>query len=131
MYKGGLMTYRKYMLSDSVQKLVESCDGAVAGVLMGPDDMEVESFNPGGGPLDIQAIGSEFSFVLGQIRRAADILEIGSLEEVTVRSENLIFLIRILDEDYFLGLVLKAGGNLGKGRYLLRMAQPEIQAELH
>ena len=113
------------MLREHVQKLVESCEGAVAGLVMGPEDV-VESVSDGHS-LDIEAIGAEFSFVLGQVRRAADILEIGALEEVTVSSENLTFLIRILNEDYFLGLAVKSDGNLGKGRYLMRMAQSDLR----
>ena len=117
------------MLRQHVENLVESCDGAIAGLVMGPDDVAVESITDDNA-LDMEAIGVEFSFVLGQVRRAADILEIGALEEVTITSENLTFLIRILNEDYFLGLALKAGGNPGKGRYLMRMLLPELRAQL-
>ncbi len=117
------------MLRQYVEKLVESCDGAVAGVLMGPEDV-AESVCPDGHSVDIDAVGTEFSFVLGQVRRAADILEIGALEEVTISSEELTFLIRILNEDYFLGLAMKSDGNLGKGRYLMRMAQSDLQSQL-
>ena len=115
------------MLREYLEKLVESCEGAVAGVVMGPEDV-VESVCPDGHSLDIDAVGAEFSFVLGQVRRAADILEIGALEEVTVSSEDLTFLIKILNEDYFLGLAMKSDGNLGKGRYLMRMAQSDLRS---
>ena len=115
------------MLREYVEKLVESCEGAVAGVVMGPEDV-AESVCPDGHSLDIDAIGAEFSFVLGQVRRAADILEIGALEEVTISSEDLTFLIKILNEDYFLGLAMKSDGNLGKGRYLMRMAQSDLRS---
>jgi predicted regulator of Ras-like GTPase activity (Roadblock/LC7/MglB family) len=115
-------------MREPLQKLVESC-GAVAGVVMGPEDV-TESVCPDGHSLDIDAIGTEFSFVLGQVRRAADILEIGALEEVTVSSQELTFLIRILNEDYFLGLAMSSDGNLGRGRYLMRMAQGDLQATL-
>ena len=117
------------MLHEYVEKLVESCDGAVAGVVMGPEDV-AESVCPDGHSLDIEAIGAEFSFVLGQVRRAADILEIGALEEVTVSSAGLTFLIRILNEDYFLGLAMESDSNLGKGRYLMRMAQSDMRSLL-
>ncbi len=114
-------------MREPLQKLVESC-GAVAGVIMGPEDVAESVSNVH--TMDIDAIGTEFSFVLGQVRRAADILEIGALEEVTVSSEELTFLIRILNEDYFLGLAMSSDGNLGKGRYLMRMAQADLQAAL-
>ena len=38
----------------------------------------------------------EFSHVLGQVRKAAEILEIGGLKEVTLRSDKIIMLVKVL-----------------------------------
>ena len=117
------------MLREHVEKIVESCEGAVAGVVMGFDGIAVESYTRDQG-LDVRAIGMEFSFVLNQVRKAAEILEVGALEEVTIRSEKLTFLIRVLNEEYFLGLSMVPSGNFGKGRFLIRMALADLQSRL-
>ena len=118
------------MFRDSLRTLVEKSDGAVAGLLMGFDGIAVESFAKEGQKLDIQTIGMEFSFILAQVKKAADIIEAGSVEEVSIRTEKLTLLIRVLSKDYFVALALQPAGNTGKGRYLLRVTAPKIQAEL-
>jgi len=117
------------MFRDNLQKIVESCDGAMAGVVMGFDGIAVESvsLDP---EVDVNTISMEFSFVLTQVRKAAEILETGELEEVAIRSAKLTFLIRVLSGDYFLGLALRPAGNFGKGRFLMRMAADELRAQL-
>jgi predicted regulator of Ras-like GTPase activity (Roadblock/LC7/MglB family) len=113
----------------SLRQIVEGCEGAVAGVVMGFDGIAVETLtlDPS---VDVQTISMEFSFVLTQVRKAAEILEVGALEEVSIRSDRLTFIIRILSDEYFLGLAMKPEGNYGKGRFLMRMSVPELRAQL-
>ena len=118
------------MFRDSLRTLVEKSDGAVAGLLMGFDGIAVESYAKDAQKLDIQTIGMEFSFILAQVKKAADIIEGGAVEEVSIRTEKLTLLIRVLSKDYFVALALTPTGNTGKGRYLLRVTAPQIQAEL-
>lgn len=112
-----------------LREMVEGCEGALAGVVMGFDGIAVEtlSIDPA---IDVQTISMEFSFVLSQVRKAAEILEVGALEEVAIRSATLTFIIRVLSDEYFLGLAMKPEGNFGKGRFLMRMALPELRAQL-
>lgn len=117
------------MFRESLQKIIGNCEGAVAGVVMGFDGIAVDTVAQDD-EVDVQTIGMEFSFVLGQVRKAADILEVGSLEEVSIRSESLTFMIRVLSDDYFVGVAMKPEGNFGKGRFLMRMAVPELRAQL-
>lgn len=113
----------------SLRQILEGCEGAVAGVVMGFDGIAVETLtlDPA---VDVQTISMEFSFVLTQVRKAAEILEVGALEEVSIRSDRLTFIIRILSDEYFLGLAMKPEGNYGKGRFLMRMSMPELRAQL-
>ncbi len=113
----------------SLRQIVDGCEGAVAGVVMGFDGIAVESFTKDPA-IDVQTISMEFSFVLSQVRKAAEILEVGALEEVSIKSANLTFIIRVLSEEYFLGLAMKPEGNFGKGRFLMRISLPEIRGQL-
>ena len=117
------------MFRESLEKIIDNCDGAVAGVVMGFDGIAVDTVSRDG-DVDMNTISMEFSFVLGQVRKAADLLEVGSLEEVSIRSGSLIFVVRVLSDDYFVGIALKPDGNFGKGRYLMRMALPALRAEI-
>lgn len=114
------------MYREIIKKIVEDCEGAVAAVVMGFDGIAMDSYAEDD-IIDIQTVGMEFSFVLNQVRKASEILEVGALEEVSIHSEGFIFLIHVLNEEYFLGLALEPEGNLGKGRFLMRMALSSLR----
>jgi predicted regulator of Ras-like GTPase activity (Roadblock/LC7/MglB family) len=119
------------MFRDSLQKLVERVEGGVAGILMGFDGISVEAYSrPNESGADIQTVGMELAHVIGQVRRAAELLEVGRLSEVTVRADKMVVLVRALNEEYFLAFALRPAGNFGKARYVLRLLAPKIQAEL-
>lgn len=110
--------------------------GVIAASLMGVDGLPVESveagtaLNDAGEPVDIGSLLVEYSSVLGQVKRSAQVFAAGGLEEVTIRSERLTTIIRTITEDYFLALALLPNANFGKGRYLLRVHAPSLVSDL-
>lgn len=123
------------MFQDNLKVIVDNVEGGLAGLLMGFDGIAVETYTRPASlerpsTVDINTVGMEFSFILTQVRKAAEALEIGGVQEVAVRADRLSIIIRVLSADYFLALALDESGNLGKGRYLLRVVAPKLQAEL-
>ena len=118
------------MFKEPLQKVVDNVEGGIAGLVMGFDGISVESYTREGHKIDINTVGMEFSFILGQVRKAAQILEIGPVHEITIKAEKLTIVIRVLNSEYFLALALTPDGNFGKGRYLMRVVAPKLQAEL-
>jgi predicted regulator of Ras-like GTPase activity (Roadblock/LC7/MglB family) len=118
------------MFRENLMKIVDNVEGGLAGLLMGFDGIAVESYAKDQQSLDIQTVGMEFSFILTQVRKAAEILEVGKVQEVSIKTETINIIIRVLNQEYFLALALGPGGNFGKGRYLLRVVAPKLQSEL-
>jgi predicted regulator of Ras-like GTPase activity (Roadblock/LC7/MglB family) len=118
------------MFQENLKRLVVETEGGVAGLLMGFDGIAVDSYTAPSAGVDINTVGMEFSFILGQIRKATDILEVGGITEVAIRCENLTIMIRVVSKEYFIALAIKPDGNFGKGRYLLRVVAPKMQGEL-
>ena len=122
------------MFQAHLKRLVESTEGGLAGLLMGFDGIAVDTYSsPSYGAAavpDINTVGMEFSFILTQVRKAAEILEIGAVNEVTIRAERLTLLMRVISPEYFVALAIVADGNFGKGRYLLRVVAPKLLVEL-
>jgi predicted regulator of Ras-like GTPase activity (Roadblock/LC7/MglB family) len=114
---------------ESLQKIVDSCDGALAAVLMGFDGIGVETYVKAAEP-DVNTIGMELSFLLGQLRKAAETLELGDLEEITLKMAKATVVLRVVTKEYFLLLAVAPEGNLGKARYLVRITAPQIQQDI-
>ena len=118
------------MFKEPLQKIVDNVEGGIAGLVMGFDGISVESYTRDGHKMDINTVGMEFSFILTQVRKAAEILDVGGMTEISIKAEKLTIVIRVLNSDYFLALALGPDGNFGKGRYLMRVVAPRLQAEL-
>lgn len=103
--------------------------GAQAAVLMGFDGIPVEIVTVEG-DLDIETVGMEFSVLLKDVRRAAESLETGVTEELTVKTDQLSTVLRVINDEYFVAMAVPPRGNLGKARYLMRLLSPSLAADL-
>jgi len=116
-----------------LKAVVSGIEGAVACSLMGFDGIAVETYQTQAdldSSVDVQGAWIEYSSVLSQLKNTAEILRTGEVVEVHVGTEKLFTLIRLVNNDYFVVLGMFPEGNIGKGRYLLRLAAPQLQAEL-
>jgi predicted regulator of Ras-like GTPase activity (Roadblock/LC7/MglB family) len=118
------------MFKEALRKVVDNVEGGIAGLVMGFDGIAVDSYNREGPQVDITTVGMEFSFILTQMKKAAETLEVGAATEISIKAEKLTIVVRMLNKEYFLALALAPEGNFGKGRYLMRMVAPRLQAEL-
>lgn len=118
------------MFKEALRNVVEGIDGGLAGLLMDFEGIPVESYARKDTPFDIEQVGAEVSVVIKAIQRASEMLDAGATNEVTFKSEKLVTLIRVLNDSYFVAIALSPEGNLGKGRYLLRVIAPELTSEI-
>jgi predicted regulator of Ras-like GTPase activity (Roadblock/LC7/MglB family) len=78
----------------------------------------------------MQLLSVEYATVLKEIKRAVDVIKMGSLEEVSIATSRICVVVRVLNDDLFAALILNRDGNVGKGRYLLKLKSYEILQEL-
>ena len=114
------------MFKEILQDLVDRADGGVAGLLMASDGIAIDQYSKGDGPFDIESVGMEYSVVLKGMQRASEMLDAGSTKEVSVETERLTTVVRMLSDEYFVALALEPKGNVGKARYLLRVSAPQL-----
>ena len=107
------------MFSNILQRIVEETGGGIGAVLMGYDGIAIDQFFSPDEELDLQMIVVEYSNVLKEIRKTAEILNLGDMEEISIRTDRFIIVIRVLNDEYFVALIIKRDGNFGKGRYLM------------
>lgn len=118
------------MFKEALQGVVDSTEGGLAGLLMDFEGIPLETYAKDETPFDIETVGAEVSVVVKSIQRATEMLEAGETKEVAFKSERMVTLIRVINENYFIALAMQPDGNFGKGRYLLRTTAPKLLSEL-
>jgi predicted regulator of Ras-like GTPase activity (Roadblock/LC7/MglB family) len=119
------MSFREHL-----QDVCTNVDGAVACSLMGMDGIEVDTLVAGAAGLDLKSILVEYSGVFRSARDAADVHQAGGVSEVSINTDKLVTVARLVSPDYFMVVALTPEGNYGKARYLLRITAPKVRAEL-
>lgn len=122
----------------TLQKMVDGCPGAIGIALMGSDGIPVAQLQLGvddsgeAGELgeDVGAAGVEFGRILDEMRKAADALSAGRLNEAVVGLSRYWLLFRTVDDELFVVLALLPDANVGKARFLIRRHLLELQEQL-
>lgn len=115
---------------ESLKALTESVDGSMAAIIMGYDGIPIDEYMVYDVPFDMQLVAVEYANLLRDIRRTVELLENGVMQEVSIATDRLRVLVRIINDDFFLVLVMASGGNYGKGRYLLTRESLRLKQEL-
>lgn len=115
----------------SLERLVLGTEGSIGALVMAMDGIPVESFSRGDGEPDIVLYGAEVASLLGSVRgpRAVS-LSSGPIQELDLYGDRFNAVVRFLSDDYFVALALQPGGNMGKARFLVRTALPDLVSEL-
>ncbi len=117
--------------SAHLESVVSQVDGALACSVMGFDGIAVETHQAAAaGDLELANVWVEYANLLNQAKAAAEQLKTGAVTELSINSEKVVTLMRMVTPEYFLVLALKPEGNYGKGRYVLRVTAPKVKAEL-
>ncbi len=106
------------MIAETLQKIVETTPGAIAASFMDADGIAIET-HVAGDDFDIETVAAEFSVRFKSLREASVALELGGINDMTVKMDEATLIVRFLGE-YYVVLVLKPEGMTGKGRYKLR-----------
>lgn len=109
---------------------MDRTEGANAGLLMDFEGIPVESYTREESACDVEVVGAEASVIVKAILRTGEMLDVGEMRELSFQSEQMTTLIRIINGSYFLTLTLGPEGNIGKGRFLMRVAAPALAQEL-
>lgn len=110
-----------------LERIVAQCPGSLGALIMGFDGIGIEEYVVDSAGLDLTLVGIEYSNIIKEIRNASEILKVGSLQEVSIKTEQFYVIIQSLTDEYFIGLVIVRTGNFGKGRYLLMRESFELK----
>lgn len=117
------------MFREVLQSAVDRSQG-YAGVLMDFEGIPVDSYVGEESPFDIEVVGAEVSVLVKQIQRAGEMLDAGGTEEISFKSERMTTIVRVIDANYFLAMVIGPNANQGKAKFALRLVLPDLRKEL-
>jgi predicted regulator of Ras-like GTPase activity (Roadblock/LC7/MglB family) len=113
-----------------LNSIVQGVDGALAAVIMAYDGIPIDEVAVEQSEFDMQLLSVEYATVLKEIKRAVDVIKMGDLEEVSISTARTCIVVRILNDELFAALIMSRDGNIGKGRYMLRLKSFEVLREL-
>lgn len=114
--------------ADILKEVVNGTEGALGALVVGIDGIPVDEYSITKN-IDLQSMTVEYSTLLKEIERGSQSSQLGSTREVTVIADKAMILLRRLNDEYFMVLIIRPDGNLGKGRFLLRMSVPKLLKE--
>ncbi len=113
------------MLQDAVNRV----QGADSALLMGFDGIMVDMYN-NDNESDVESMGMELSVLIKEVRKAAELINAGAASEMTVKTDKLVVVLRIINEEFFVAMTLLPDGNIGKARFVLRTMAPTMNEAL-
>lgn len=114
--------------TDILKEVVHGTEGALGALVVGVDGIPVEEYSLAH-DLDLQSMTVEYATLLKEIERGSQASQLGTTREVTVVAEKALIMLRRLNDEYFMVLIIRPDGNFGKGRFLLRMSAPKLLKE--
>lgn len=111
-----------------MQRVVEQTPGCINCTLLAFDGITVDGFDSDKNFSTVSIADStvEYAIALNQMRKAGQGLEAGLINELCVRGEKLITVMRPLNEEYLVAAAFTPQALVGKGRYLLRLISPKL-----
>jgi len=113
-----------------LDNIVSKSDGALAAVLMGFDGIVVAEARGKGVSESLNEISIEYSRIIKEAIKVSQGNDLGELNELVVNTSHHRFVFRVVNADYFVGLLLKSGAITGRGRFQLRKAASVIHRGL-
>jgi predicted regulator of Ras-like GTPase activity (Roadblock/LC7/MglB family) len=116
----------------TLKKMIETVPGALGIALMGADGIPVAEVAAKGGDGNelVGGAGVEFGRILDEVRKGADALGAGRLDELTIALARCTLVFRSVDDELFVVVALAPDANFGKARFQVRRHLLELREQL-
>jgi len=118
------------MFKKPLEDIIERTDGCLGALIMGTDGIAVEkALSPEGNDANLDVAAAEFTSLVRNAQRTGGDSGLGRLRELVVSYEGATVVMRLLGYEYFIVLMLRPDGNIGRSRFELRKAELELAKE--
>lgn len=115
--------------SEILKDVVTKVDGSTGIFIIASDGIPVEGYIKEN-TVDESALSAELSAVLKTLHFAVENLQFGNVKEFVISTEKYHIVVRKITSEYYLVLLMNIQGNIGKGRFLLKITAPKIEKEI-
>jgi predicted regulator of Ras-like GTPase activity (Roadblock/LC7/MglB family) len=114
--------------SKILKESVERVNGAVSAMIVGIDGMTVEEYALEK-IINLDELSAEASQMMKDIASASEGLGLGQAREFSIISDLCGIIMQKISDEYYISMIIKPGGNFGKGRFVLRTTVSKIKDE--
>lgn len=112
------------MFNQALETILVKTEGSLGALIMGADGLAVEKvILSEGSQANLDVAATELTSLVRNANRSGDDLGLGNLRELMVVLDEVTFIVRLFNREYFLVLALRSESNLGRGRYEMRKAE--------
>ncbi len=111
-----------------LRDIVDKVDGAVSAMIIAADGIPVQEY-VAERLIDLTGLGAEASAMIRDVALAAENLGLGEAREFSIISDLCGIIMRKINEEYYIALIIRPDGNYGKGRFVLKTVVPKIEGE--
>ena len=112
----------------TLKEAVQRVDGAVSASIIGIDGMPVEEYAVEK-IINLDDLSAESSQMMKNVDSAAQSLGLGEAGEFSIISDLCGIIMRKINSEYYLALIIRPDGNYGKGRFVLRTMVARLEKE--
>lgn len=117
------------MFESTLARIVQTSGGRSA-ALVSLDGLTIDAVGRDSHAVSPEDANREYGNVLKQLAGAGDAMGVGALSEVTLEGEHETTLVRFVTSQYFVALRVPRDALVGRARFLLRVAAPDLAREL-
>ena len=118
------------MFESTLAELLETIDGCVMSTLLGYDGIDLGRATAPQIKGQTDHLVVETAALMNRMRQVSSQLRMGAVKELSIEAEELILVLRPVDEHFVLAVALKPEGNLGMARYQLAAKVPDLRRAL-
>src|SRR3990167_5241591 len=107
-------------LNAVLKEMVDDIDYGLAGIIISRDGIAVQNYIKSERFSDTETFAVEYSMIVDCIKKSSDSLNIGSIDEVVISASNFTTLIRLINQDYFILLVIVSDALAGRAKFILK-----------
>lgn len=117
------------MFESYLKVIKEKIPSSTGILIIDSDGLTVEKINWEDN-VDVEAVAVEIASLLNLLKINPEVSKFGLINELTLSHQEFVFLVKVINQNYFIFFAMRKDGNLGRARFELEKIKFKIKGEL-